>query len=178
MRCAGSQKGNNHAYCQDNEVSWYSWDLKDYKRDMLEFTKKMIGIRLKYHVLRRRNFFHGRIMAENGSIKDVVWLAPDGHEMTIDDWRNNTSSGAIGVLLSGLGIEDTGYDEKILEDDLLLLFNPTDKAVEFRVPTAWKGQEILIDSVPENLNRYPIAMDWKVITLEPGCSAIVKEKKY
>jgi glycogen operon protein len=173
-----SQKGNNNAYCQDNEVSWYSWDLKDYKRDMLEFTKKMIGIRLKYRVLRRRNFFHGRIMAENGSIKDVVWLAPDGHEMTIDDWRNNTSSGAIGVLLSGLGIEDTGYDEKILEDDLLLLFNPTDKAVEFRVPTAWKGQEILIDSVPENLNRYPIAMDWKVITLEPGCSAIVKEKKY
>ena len=173
-----SQKGNNNAYCQDNEVSWYNWDLTGYRREMLEFTKKMIGIRLKYHVLRRRNFFHGKIMGENGSIKDVVWLAPDRHEMTIDDWKKNTSSGAIGVLLSGLGIEDTGYDEKILEDDLLLLFNPTDKAVEFRVPTAWKGQEILIDSVPENLNRYPIAMDWKVITLEPGCSAIVKEKKY
>ena len=173
-----TQKGNNNAYCQDNEISWYDWNLTAAKRDMVDFTRKLIQIRLRYHVLRRRNFFHGRIMSENGTIKDVAWMAPDGHELTLDDWQNNSTGGPLAVLLSGSGIEDTGYDEKIMEDDLLLLFNPTDSDVEFKVPVAWKGQEILIDSIPENLHRYPISMDWKVITLEAGSSAIVKEKKF
>ena len=173
-----TQKGNNNAYCQDNEISWYDWNLTTAKRDMLEFTTKLIQIRLRYHVLRRRNFFHGRIMSENGTIKDVVWMAPDGHELSMEDWQKNSTGGPLAVLLSGSGIEDTGYDEKIMEDDLLLLFNPTDSDVEFKVPVAWKGQEILIDSIPDNLHRYPISMDWKVITLEAGSSAIVKEKKF
>ena len=173
-----TQKGNNNTYCQDSEINWYDWNLTPAKKDMLDFTKKLIQIRLRYHVLRRRNFFHGKIMSENGTIKDVAWIAPDGHELTEDDWHNNSTGGSLAVLLSGAGIEGTGYDEKIMEDDLLLLFNPTYSAVEFKVPVTWKGQEVLIDSIPENLQRYPISMDWKVITLEAGSSAIVKEKKF
>ena len=172
-----TQKGNNNAYCQDNEVSWYDWNLNSSKRSMLEFTKRLIGIRMKYHALRRRNFFHGKIMGQNGATRDVMWLKPDGKELSIDDWQSNSTGGALAVLLLGNGIEETGMDEDILGDDLLLLFNPTDRDVEFTLPPNWKGQEILIDSMPGNDGRYPISMEWKALTIEAGCAAIVKEKR-
>ena len=172
-----TQKGNNNAYCQDNEVSWYDWNLTPEKRSMLQFTRELIKIRMRYHALRRRNFFHGRIMGQNGATRDVMWMKPDGKELTVEDWQSNSTGGSLAVLLFGNGIEETGIDEEILKDDLLLLFNPTDRDVEFSIPPKWKGQEILIDSVPANLGRYPISMEWKVLTIEAGCAAIVKEKK-
>lgn len=170
-----TQKGNNNAYCQDNEISWYNWELDESKSSLLEFTKRMIGLRMRYHALRRRNFFRGEIIQGTDS-KDVVWIRPDGTELTQVDWETPADN-ALGVLLSGVGIEETGYEEEILGDDLLILFNPTPEAIEFSVPDYWSGQEILIDSIPENTWKYPIRMDWKKITLEGGSSAILKELK-
>lgn len=171
-----TQRGNNNAYCHDNEISWYDWDLDEGKKSLLDFTRRLIRLRLKYHVLRRRNFFRGEVMPGTDT-KDVVWRKPDGTEMSLDDW-DNPPNNALGVLLSGAGIEATGYEpEEILDDDLLILFNPTPEAVEFSVPEHWSGQEILIDSIPEDTYRFPIQMDWKKITLEAGSSAILKEKQ-
>lgn len=170
-----TQKGNNNAYCQDNEISWYDWNLDQRKKSLLEFTKRMIGIRMRYHVLRRRNFFRGVLMPGTDR-KDVMWLKPDGNEMKVEDW-DESKNDAIAVLLSGGGIEETGYEEEeITEEDLLILFNPSSEPIEFTVPEYWQGQEILIDTIPENGTKYPIRMDWKKITIESGSSAIIRGK--
>ncbi|MBX8631028.1 MAG: glycogen debranching protein GlgX [Candidatus Thermoplasmatota archaeon] len=170
-----TQRGNNNAYCQDNEISWYDWKLDDRRKALLEFTRRMIGIRLRYHVLRRRNFFQGVVMPGSG-IKDVTWIRPDGTEMAEGDWHGGRM--AIGVLLSGQGIEDIGYEgETVLEDDLFLLFNPEPEPVEFTVPSDWSSQEILIDSEVSNQGRYPIPMDWKKITLPGGGAAIIRGRR-
>jgi glycogen operon protein len=170
-----SQGGNNNAYCQDNDISWYNWNLNEAQRSLLEFTRRMISLRTKYHALRRRDFFRGEIIPGTGK-KDVVWIKADGTEMAMEDWKNN-KDGSFGVLLSGTGTDDSLQDQGILEDDLLVLFNPGFQPVEFTLPGHWSGQEILIDSIPENTYRFPIPMDWKKITLEEGSSAIIKEKK-
>ncbi|MBX8644502.1 MAG: glycogen debranching protein GlgX [Thermoplasmata archaeon] len=170
-----TQRGNNNAYCQDNEISWYDWKLDDRRKALLEFTRRMIGIRLRYHVLRRRNFFQGVVMPGSG-IKDVTWIRPDGTEMAEGDWHGGRM--AIGVLLSGQGIEDIGYEgDTVLEDDLFLLFNPEPEPVEFTVPSDWSSQEILIDSEVSNQGRYPIPMDWKKITLPGGGAAIIRGRR-
>jgi len=170
-----TQRGNNNAYCQDNEISWYDWKLDDTRQKMLEFTRRMTWIRLRYHVLRRRNFFEGRELDSTG-IKDVTWMRPDGSEMGNGDW--NSGRMAIGVLLSGKGIEDIGYEgEEVLEDDLMLLFNPEKKDVEFTIPSDWSSQEILIDTEMENQNRYPIPMDWKKLTVPAGGAAILRGRR-
>lgn len=171
-----TQQGNNNAYCQDSEISWYDWNLDDSKNAMLEFTRRMIRLRLRYHVLRRRNFFKGEIMPGT-EIKDVVWMKPDGTEMSFEDWDKSTND-ALTVLLSGAGIEETGYEgEEVCDDELLILFNPSNDPVEFTVPDYWAGQEILIDSIPENTYKFPIQLDSKQITLEAGSCAILTEKQ-
>ncbi|MCL5678006.1 MAG: glycogen debranching protein GlgX [Candidatus Thermoplasmatota archaeon] len=170
-----TQKGNNNAYCQDNEISWYDWNLDREKTALLEFTKRMIKIRLHYHVLRRRNFLRGELMPGT-NIRDVSWIRPDGTEMRTEDW--NSGRAAIGVLLSGKGIEDIGYEgEEVSEDDLFILFNPERKPVEFNVPADWFSQEILIDSEKNNAGRYPIPMDWKKITVREGGAAVLRGRR-
>ncbi len=169
-----TQEGNNNAYCQDNEVSWYNWEFGESERKLLEFTRTMVRIRMNHHVLRRRNFFQGTIVAEG--VKDIAWLRPDGNEMEDKDWHTERKS--IGILLSGKGLEELGYDGGgVSEDDLLILMNPGTKAVEFTVPQYWHTQEILIDSEPENQRRYPIPMDWKKITINPCGSAIIRGRR-
>ncbi len=170
-----TQGGNNNAYCQDNTVSWYNWELDGGKRNLLDFTRRMIHIRLKYHVLRRRKFFMGRALPGT-QVKDIIWMRPDGSEIAQNEW--NSGPMALAALLYGRGIEDIGYeDEEVLEDDLMLLFNPEKSAVEFTIPADWSSQEILIDSEEGNLHRYPIPMDWKKLTVAAGGAAILRGRR-
>ncbi len=169
-----TQRGNNNAYCQDNEISWYSWQLGERERRLLDFTRKMVGIRMKYHVLQRRNFFQGTIVSDG--VKDIAWLRPDGREMREHDWHSERK--AIAILLSATGIEEVGYGGgDVAEDDLMILMNPGMRAVEFTVPDSWVSREILIDSEPANQDRYPIPMDWKKITVSAGGAAILRGRR-
>lgn len=170
-----TQNGNNNAYCQDNEISWYDWNLDHRQKAMLEFTKRIIRLRLRHQVLRRRDFFTGEIM-RGTAIKDVFWMKPDGTEMAYQDWGNSPND-ALGVLISGAGAEEPGEEYEDVDDDLLILFNPGSEAVKFSIPGYWWSQEIIIDSIPENTYKFPIQVDQKEITLEGGSSAILREKQ-
>lgn len=91
-----TQKGNNNAYCQDNELTWLDWD--DVKRNsgMLEFVKKAISFRKTYPILRRRRFFTGQ--AKNGDdIPDISWF---GKHLDVPDW-DNPKSRTLCYLLAG-----------------------------------------------------------------------------
>lgn len=163
-----TQRGNNNAYCQDNEISWYNWELDERKRRMLDFTSALINLRHRYHVLRHRNFLRGAPLSEGGP-KDVTWLHPEGREMQEPDWN---AVRAFAVLLSSEGLETE--EEGLLEDDIMLLFNPTSAEVEFSPVQGWKPQEILADSALEHHGAYPLKVEGQSIRIKPGCACVVR----
>ncbi|HEX8776192.1 MAG TPA: glycogen debranching protein GlgX [Pyrinomonadaceae bacterium] len=131
---ARTQRGNNNAYCQDNELSWLDWNLDDAKRELLEFTKLLIRLFHKHPVLRRRKFFQGRKI-RGSEIKDLSWFRPDGEEMTEEDWANEGSR-ALGVRLAGDAIDEVDErGQRISGDTLLILLNAYHETIAFALPT-------------------------------------------
>jgi isoamylase len=78
-----TQRGNNNAYCQDNEISWYDWEQAD--QDLLEFIRRIIDFRSRHPVFHRRGWFQGRPI-HGSRVHDVAWFKPDGEEMSEGDW--------------------------------------------------------------------------------------------
>lgn len=127
-----TQQGNNNAYCQDNEISWIDWDRAD--PDLLAFAKKILALRKEHPVFHRRNFFQGRAIRGAGVI-DILWLRHDGHEMTDDEWKQN-SARSLGVFLSGKGLDETDERGRPLTDDnFLMLMNAHHEPVPFALPS-------------------------------------------
>jgi glycogen operon protein len=136
---ARTQRGNNNAYCQDNETAWMPWDLSEEQRQMLEWTRRLVRFRRDHAVLRRRHYFLGRAIRGAG-VKDVVWLRPDGKEMSDADWTS-VEGHCLGIHLAGAAadLHDNQY-QPIVDDTLLILMNSQDTAVEFKLPGGL-GQE-------------------------------------
>jgi glycogen operon protein len=152
MLCHGdeigrTQRGNNNAYCQDNELTWLDWTLDERRRALFEFTQRVIALRNEHPVLRRRRFFSGGYVRGSG-LKDIVWFRPDGQEMTGDDW-NNPDSRALGMMLGGDAIPTLDEQgEPIVGDTLLVLTNAYHKDLDFMLPAIEWGEswEVLIDT--------------------------------
>ncbi|MBK9120731.1 MAG: glycogen debranching protein GlgX [Phycisphaerales bacterium] len=140
MICGGdelgrSQQGNNNAYCQDNELSWFDWELDEPRRAFLEFTRRLIAFRRHHPTLRRRNFFQGRQL-RGLEVKDVSWLQPEGAEMTDEQW-SAAHIRTLGMLLSGQDLElqdEAGVP--VTDDTHLILLNADHQAVRFHLPKA------------------------------------------
>ncbi|MFW6056689.1 MAG: glycogen debranching protein GlgX [Chloroflexota bacterium] len=129
-----TQGGNNNAYCQDNETSWYDWSLDDRARAVLDFTRRMIAFRRDNPVLRRRRFFLGRSI-RGTDIKDIMWLRADGEEMTEEDWASSWLR-CLGVYLCGeMPGEVNSQGEPVMGDSLLLLINSYHEAISYTIPT-------------------------------------------
>ena len=142
-----TQHGNNNAYCQDNEISWLDWDLTPEQRDLLAFTRRLINFRATHPVLRRRTFFQGRgIRGED--VTDILWLDPDGTEMTDADWTAPHVRG-LGVMLVGDAIAEIDErGEPIHDDTLLILLNAGETPMAFTLPPAPIRQawELVLDT--------------------------------
>jgi isoamylase len=138
MLCGGdelshTQKGNNNAYCQDNELTWLNWELDDRQKAFLEFVRQVARIWAEQPVFQRRHFFQGRAI-RGADIKDLSWFSPAGEEMTDNDW-NAGFVRSIGVRLAGDVIGDLDErGEPIQGDTLLLLLNAHHEAVPFTLP--------------------------------------------
>jgi glycogen operon protein len=172
MLCGGdeigrTQRGNNNAYCQDNEISWYDWNLDDRARRLLEFTRRLIRLRYEHPELRRRRFFQGRPLCQAG-MKDIVWLRPDGVEMSEAEWRQSTLR-AFGFRLCGEAMDEVNdRGEPITDDTLLVVLNSQPEAIRFVLPDAHPGSrwEVVLDtsaSVPAASPRWADVGDgWAV----------------
>ncbi len=79
-----TQKGNNNCYCQDNELSWFDWNLVEKNADMLHFTKEMIRLRKRHSALRRTSFLSGEILPVSG-LPDIRW---HGRELDKPAWHD------------------------------------------------------------------------------------------
>jgi isoamylase len=133
-----TQHGNNNAYCQDNEINWHDWYWDDARWALLNFTKKMIRVRHDHPIFRRRDFFHGVLVGDSGR-KDVAWLKPDGHEMTVEEWEKDFAR-SLGMWLNGEGLPETDIRGRPLHDDsFLVLFNAHHDKIDFTLPQLPEG---------------------------------------
>ncbi|MDP1708164.1 MAG: glycogen debranching protein GlgX [Gammaproteobacteria bacterium] len=167
--CAGrTQMGNNNAYCQDNELSWVSWDIKPEDRQLFEFVRRVIDLSKSHPVFRRRSFFHGRRI-RGSALKDIVWLKPDGEEMTDEEWQASYAR-SLGLYIAGEGVSDVDERGVPLEDDsFILLLNAHHDVVPFVVPgfkpdTGWlrefdtsRGAGLERDGLTMPGQAYPLA---------------------
>jgi glycogen operon protein len=129
-----TQGGNNNGWCQDNEISWFDWDLAPDGEAMLEFTQKLIALRRAHPVLHRRDFFTGKDAAGTG-LPDAWWFRPDGLRMTGRNW-NASGAHVVGLFLNGEGLTAPGpQGERIEDDSFLLLFNASPDDCEFTIPS-------------------------------------------
>jgi isoamylase len=128
-----TQLGNNNAYCQDNELSWVNWELGPDEQAFLDFVCHVVQLRRRHPVFRRRSFLQGRPIRGSG-VKDIVWVNPDGREMSDEEW-NQAFARCLGVYLAGEGLDE--QDERgrpIRDEDFLLLFNAHHEEIAFRLP--------------------------------------------
>ena len=140
MLCAGdemgrTQRGNNNAYCQDNEIGWVSWQLARRDRELLDFTRRLARLRQTHAIFRRRHFFQGRRI-RGSELEDITWLRPDGNEMTESEW-NTRFTRSFGMRLGGDAIlEWDEHGRRVSDDTFLLLFNADTSALKFTLPRA------------------------------------------
>ena len=145
-----SQGGNNNAYCQDNAISWIDWQVTPIREALLEFTRRMIALRREHPVFRRRRFFEGRAIHGN-SVKDIVWLRPDGAEMTDAEWDHDFGR-CLGVYLAGETLDEADPRGRIVKDDnFLLLLNAHHERIDFLLPAFAEGAkwEALVETSHE-----------------------------
>jgi len=135
-----TQHGNNNAWCQDNEISWYEWGLREGQGEHLELTKRLIELRGAHPVFHRGKFLAGR-EREGSGLPDVWWFRPDGRRMTQRDWQQQGAH-VLGVFLNGQEIADrTPHGEPIEDDSFLLLFNAHYEDMTFILPARRFGGE-------------------------------------
>jgi len=135
-----SQYGNNNAYCQDNEISWLNWALDDDARELLAYTRKLVGIFNANPVLRHRNFFTGEPFTPAGT-QDVTWIRSDGAKMTEAEWSDRDLR-SIGMLLSGRATDEVDQRGRPVHGDtILLLLNGGRRSRSFTLPwVEWPGR--------------------------------------
>ena len=160
-----TQLGNNNAYCQDSPLTWLNWDLTPEQRDLLEFVRGLIRLRMQNPVFRRRHFFQGRPI-HGIDVKDLYWLAPAGTEMSDQDW-NTGYARCLGIGLAGEQIDETNAQgERIVGDSFLILLNSDHECVSFHLSSRVRNQnwELVIDTssadmtgrILGHLDEYPL----------------------
>jgi len=148
-----SQRGNNNAYCQDNEISWFDWSLLEGEeaRELLAFLRALIRLRFDHPVFRRRHFFHGQVMPGT-SVKDIVWLTADGGEIGVADWHDPQLR-FLSYLLNGEAgtLHHSTSGEPKPDDSFLVVLNADDAPIDYVLPTRARSApwERLIDTASE-----------------------------
>jgi isoamylase len=131
-----SQLGNNNAYCQDNDISWFDWDDAD--EELFDYARALVQFRRRHPVFRRRRWFHGRPIY--GEVSDIAWFRPDGSQMTEEDWQSGFAK-SLGVFLNGRGIASPdARGEPLVDDSFLIFFNAHYEAMAFTIPEGEWGE--------------------------------------
>jgi glycogen operon protein len=132
--------GNNNAYCQDNEISWYDWIGAD--TEFLDWVRRMVAYRAAHPIFRRRRWFQGRRIR---GMDDMVWFRNDGIEMTDDDWDNGYAR-SVGVYMNGDAIQSTDlFGERMTDDTFFVVFNASELDLPWTLPTTIAARRWTVD---------------------------------
>ncbi|MBV8852155.1 MAG: glycogen debranching protein GlgX [Sinobacteraceae bacterium] len=144
-----TQRGNNNAYCQDNEISWLDWNLQEQQQSLIRFVQKLTWMRHKYPILRRSRFLTGEHDREL-DVRDLTWINASGKEMQPENW-DDAGMRCFGMLMDGRA-QPTGLRQRGTEATMLLVLNGHHDLVKFTLPHYVTGTKwtLLIDTnVPE-----------------------------
>jgi isoamylase len=145
-----TQRGNNNAYCQDNEISWLDWSSEERGEALTRFVERVTRIRRDYAVLRQSRFLTAQWNDELG-LKDSTWLTPAGDEMAPQHWQDPRAK-CVGLLLDGRA-QSSGIPRRGSEATLLLVVNAHHDVVQFKLPEIPGGRDWrrLVDTnIPED----------------------------
>jgi glycogen operon protein len=177
-----SQRGNNNAWCQDNELSWYDWSerpqarqLREFTRRLHDFTRRLIRLRREHKVFRRGSFLRGREVKGSG-LPDVWWFRPDGLKMTRRDWQDGEH--VLGMFLNGLEIPTPGpHGEDIADDSFVVLFNAREEERRVMLPRRRFGAQWALELSTADPEAEPGSARYGArteIALAPRSIAILK----
>lgn len=149
-----TQRGNNNAYAQNNEISWVDWHETPEALQLTGYVRRLIELRRAHPTFRRRNFFQGRPL-RGADIKDITWLGPNGLEMTDTEWNQSYAS-CLGVCLAGDALNDfDAHGQPLSDRDFILLLNAHHEPIDFCIPDnpscTWR---IVLDTSAEE--GYPL----------------------
>jgi isoamylase len=163
---ARTQRGNNNAWCQDNEISWFDWELDERRERLLVFTRRLIDLRRRHPLLHRSHFFVGRTINGSG-LPDVWWFRPDGRRMAQHDWQSGATT--LGVFLNGDEIpERTPDGGHISDDSFLVLLNARAEPVGFRLPSSRFGRRWTLELSTHDPDAEPVTYrHGQDVTVEP-----------
>ncbi|TRX73541.1 glycogen debranching protein GlgX [Pseudomonas mangiferae] len=161
---ARTQHGNNNAYCQDSEIGWIDWNLDEDGKSLQAFVRYLLKLRRQYPILRRGRFFVGAYNEELG-VKDVTWLAPDGNELTPEQWEDPNAR-CLGMLLDGRA-QPTGIRRAGADATLLMILNAHHDVVNFQLPEVPEGAHwrCMVDTnqdVPDSQARFDFGSEYTV----------------
>ena len=123
--CGRTQQGNNNAYCQDNEISWFNWEWNTDQQALFDFTRQLTALRRDLPLLRRRKFYR---------TDEIVWLRNDGKPMTDHNWNDGITR-CLGLLMDGTKVDEQDENgDAIGEGRLLILFNAFWEPLSFQLP--------------------------------------------
>jgi glycogen operon protein len=126
-----TQKGNNNAYCQDNDISWVDWKHAD--QELIIFTRQLIALRRSHPSFTRKRWFQGQPIKGIG-VEDIAWFLPEGTEMTDDNW-NHSFAKSLGLYLNGRGLHSLGpKEEPFVDDSFYIIFNAHHEDVTYVLP--------------------------------------------
>ena len=166
-----SQGGNNNAWCQDNEISWFNWEAAD--AELREFTKRLIALRQAHPVFRRSTFLTGHEVKDSG-LPDVWWFRPDGRRMTQKDWQREDAH-TLGVFLNGDELTERTPDGKdVVDDSFLLLFNAYGESIAFTLPTRRFGARWEVEIATGQAGPQGIVQARAEVTLEGRSLALLR----
>lgn len=142
-----TQQGNNNAYCQDNPISWFDWNLKEANQDLLNFVRELIYFRRQHPVFRRRKWFQGQAIHGSG-VTDIGWYNSDGSEMTQEQWEVGYAK-SVALFLNGNKIPSPGpRGQRVSDDNFLIFFNAHYEMIEFNLSAEFEKEEwtLVIDT--------------------------------
>jgi len=170
-----TQRGNNNAYVQDNEISWVDWRPDDAWLDVYEFTKRALQLRRGHHTLRQRHHFAGTPSIDGGP-KDLAWMHPDGREMEPQDWFDDDLH-VIGMFVSGDPLRSPGpRGEQQRDHSFLMWFNSGPDPVDVKLPhNQWVNHgEVVLSTDPEHPHGEPVASG-SLLSLGPRTVVVLRQ---
>jgi isoamylase len=135
-----TQGGNNNAYCQDSEISWYEWEGID--EEFLDWVRRLVRFQNEHVVFRRRRWFQGRSIR---GVDDMAWFRPDGDEMSDEDWESGHAK-SVGVFVNGDAIQATDpYGGRITDDTFMVIFNASELDLDWKLPANGWAPRWIVD---------------------------------
>jgi isoamylase len=127
-----TQRGNNNAYCQDNEISWMDWELEEWQEDLLDFVRATVALRSENRAFRRRFFFQGQAVTDAGQ-KDIAWIGSHGEELTDAEWHSQDMR-TLGMFVSGTTHSRDQWGRQQVGDSFLVVMHASEERVDFTMP--------------------------------------------